>query len=317
MDSLWGKRIKEIRLKLGLTQVELSEKIDFTRTFISEIEIGNKQPSFNFLIALKEKLNVSSDYILSGEGEIFNHQEIQNPQKSNKISNKNLTNFAKVKSDVTVLEDKTVTETKKEETKPNIKSSDKTEKVAALRELVAIQENASRQPKEVPIMPVKASAGFGITGNFQVMDYEIENYISIPNVETNWIAFYITGDSMLPTLFNDDIVICKPLNGIYIFNLKPYFDLNKLYIITTESGVYAKRLRWYHDFLVLQSDNPVITDMYVTQDQVKSIFEVKRVISEITTPRQASVVTDIYKRIELLENRLNQIQHPPENDHSK
>ena len=58
-----GKKIKEERIKLGLTQEELGEKIDSTGAYVGQIERGERNASMNKIIIIAEKLNVSIDYL--------------------------------------------------------------------------------------------------------------------------------------------------------------------------------------------------------------------------------------------------------------
>lgn len=62
-----GGRIKELREKLGLKQGELAKSLDVHQTQISEVEAGNRKPSFEALIFLSDNCNVSIDKILRGE----------------------------------------------------------------------------------------------------------------------------------------------------------------------------------------------------------------------------------------------------------
>ena len=65
MDKLtMGDRIREARKKVGLTQDQLSEKLDVSLAYISEIERGLKMPSMQLFIKLVEILDVSADYLL-------------------------------------------------------------------------------------------------------------------------------------------------------------------------------------------------------------------------------------------------------------
>ena len=59
-----GDRVREARKKLGLTQDQLSERLDVTLTYVSEIERGLKMPSMPLFIKMIEILNVSADYLL-------------------------------------------------------------------------------------------------------------------------------------------------------------------------------------------------------------------------------------------------------------
>ena len=62
-----GTRFKEARLKKGLTQEVLAELTNSGATYISDIERGVKFPSMALFIRLVNVLDVSADYILSGE----------------------------------------------------------------------------------------------------------------------------------------------------------------------------------------------------------------------------------------------------------
>lgn len=59
-----GDRIKETRRMRGLTQEQLTEKVDITLEYISQIERGLKTPSMQVFIKLVEILDVSADYLI-------------------------------------------------------------------------------------------------------------------------------------------------------------------------------------------------------------------------------------------------------------
>ncbi len=61
-----GARIQEQRYALGLTQQDVYDKIDTTQNHYSRIENGRDGMSFELLVALSEILNISTDYILTG-----------------------------------------------------------------------------------------------------------------------------------------------------------------------------------------------------------------------------------------------------------
>lgn len=54
---IFGKRIKQLRLKLGLSQEELAERSGLHRTYISDIENGNRNVSINNVEKLAKALN--------------------------------------------------------------------------------------------------------------------------------------------------------------------------------------------------------------------------------------------------------------------
>lgn len=63
IDKRIGKRIKEYREKLGLTQDQFSEKIGLSVNYISTVERGGSFPRYEKLIKIINGLEVSADAI--------------------------------------------------------------------------------------------------------------------------------------------------------------------------------------------------------------------------------------------------------------
>ena len=61
----FGKRLREYRNELGLTQSELAEKINVSQNFLGDLERGVKLPSLEKLILLANTLKVSLDYLFA------------------------------------------------------------------------------------------------------------------------------------------------------------------------------------------------------------------------------------------------------------
>ncbi len=59
-----GKRIKEERLKLNLTQEKLAESVDISTSYMGQIERGERNVTLDTLVRITNKLNVSIDYLL-------------------------------------------------------------------------------------------------------------------------------------------------------------------------------------------------------------------------------------------------------------
>ena len=62
-----GSRIREARLKIGVSQHRLAADAGIGEMYLSEIERGLKMPSMNIFIKIISTLNVSADYILRDE----------------------------------------------------------------------------------------------------------------------------------------------------------------------------------------------------------------------------------------------------------
>ena len=59
-----SKKIYELRLSFGWTQVQLAQKLGITKQTISNWENDNIQPSIDMLVKLSKIFNVSTDYLL-------------------------------------------------------------------------------------------------------------------------------------------------------------------------------------------------------------------------------------------------------------
>jgi len=65
-----GKRIKALRLSLGLTQEQLGERADLHYSYVGQVERGDKLPSLKSLKKLARALNTSVEVLLE-EGEDY------------------------------------------------------------------------------------------------------------------------------------------------------------------------------------------------------------------------------------------------------
>lgn len=60
-----GKRIREERKRLNLTQAELAEAIDISDTYMGAIERGERSLTLDTLVRLVNRLGVTVDYMLT------------------------------------------------------------------------------------------------------------------------------------------------------------------------------------------------------------------------------------------------------------
>lgn len=65
-QGILGERIKAQRRKAGLTQVQLSELVEISRTALANIEVGNQRTSVFLLARLAEALKVSPGDLIPG-----------------------------------------------------------------------------------------------------------------------------------------------------------------------------------------------------------------------------------------------------------
>jgi transcriptional regulator with XRE-family HTH domain len=70
-----GERLKNIRWVLKLNQKQMAEKLELTQSAISAVEKGiSKSLSGDNLAKLLIEFNVNINWLLSGEGEMFNSE---------------------------------------------------------------------------------------------------------------------------------------------------------------------------------------------------------------------------------------------------
>ncbi|MGN0617848.1 MAG: helix-turn-helix domain-containing protein [Ruminiclostridium sp.] len=65
----FGKKLKELREKNGLTQQQLADRIWVTKSTISNYELGERNPSPEILIKLSNVFHISVDSLLGIEKE--------------------------------------------------------------------------------------------------------------------------------------------------------------------------------------------------------------------------------------------------------
>ncbi len=65
-----GKRIRNLRKNLGLTQEELAEQLGVALNTISRIEIGQRGVSIDLALELVVHFNSTLDYIIAGRGPV-------------------------------------------------------------------------------------------------------------------------------------------------------------------------------------------------------------------------------------------------------
>ena len=66
-----NERIKRIRKSLNMTQEEFSKKIELSRNFIAQVEIGTKTPSNRTISDICKIFDVNEEWLRNGTGEMF------------------------------------------------------------------------------------------------------------------------------------------------------------------------------------------------------------------------------------------------------
>jgi len=64
MQNTFKQRLKEVRMKKGVTQDELCADTELSQSAISNWELGNKKPSMDALITLADYFDVTIDWLV-------------------------------------------------------------------------------------------------------------------------------------------------------------------------------------------------------------------------------------------------------------
>lgn len=79
------ERLREMRMKLKLSQKQVAERLNSSISSISGYETGEKTPSAEQLLALSYLYNCSVDYLLGKQKEVFvtdDHKNLLNYEQS-------------------------------------------------------------------------------------------------------------------------------------------------------------------------------------------------------------------------------------------
>jgi transcriptional regulator with XRE-family HTH domain len=83
MQENIGKRIKNVRKNLSLSQTEFALGLNISQSAISAYEKNERIPSKNVLNQISYKYNINPEYLLNGKEPIFLSQKFLNPMIEN------------------------------------------------------------------------------------------------------------------------------------------------------------------------------------------------------------------------------------------
>jgi transcriptional regulator with XRE-family HTH domain len=74
----FGKRVKEIRRRLNISQKDFASTIGISSSSLSEIESGKTKPGYEFFKNITLEYNVNNQYLHTGKGDIFLDSDAEN-----------------------------------------------------------------------------------------------------------------------------------------------------------------------------------------------------------------------------------------------
>ncbi len=205
-----NQNLKLIREHLHLSQAELANAIGVANTAISKYERDEVRPSSEFLSKLCSIYGINLNWLLSNIGDMFLNDELS---ATNRVQN------------IALYSKKTALNSEKTSDNPLLRST----KVD-----INIDDYIV-----VPLYDVYFSAGGGsFLEEEAIVDYLLFNLSLLkehPSISKNLAGVRVKGDSMYPTLDNEDVVVIDmntPMKNIY----------GGLFAINLDGKAYTKRL---------------------------------------------------------------------------
>jgi DNA-binding XRE family transcriptional regulator len=65
LERIFGQVVREVRLKVGISQEELADRAGLHRTYVSLLERGKRNPSLNVIQALAAALGTTMTFLVS------------------------------------------------------------------------------------------------------------------------------------------------------------------------------------------------------------------------------------------------------------
>jgi phage repressor protein C with HTH and peptisase S24 domain len=127
----------------------------------------------------------------------------------------------------------------------------------------------------VPLVPIKAQAGY-ITSHelFDFID-KLERFPMAPGINprgAEWRWFEVSGESMEPTLYEGDYILCSMVNQEDWRNLENYY----MYCIVTTGNMWVKRIVKKDGQIFMYSDNKKVKPREITFEEIREIWKVRR-----------------------------------------
>ncbi len=78
----FGPKLQELRIRRGMTLVELAQALGYTtHSYLSEIESGKKQPTVELALGIARLFGVTTDELLKDEIELHPHGTTKKKKK--------------------------------------------------------------------------------------------------------------------------------------------------------------------------------------------------------------------------------------------
>lgn len=239
--------MRDIRRKFGdPDRDEWAAKLHVSKNTLASYERGETEPTASVLATYRSELGISVAWIVTGSGEMFDDPS-KIPQKPIAVAPAMVQNLS--------------------------------DKIDRMSKVIGSLRPATGPNETIKYLPLRASAGGGAVvldesdGIDMGIDMLAENLLGVRR--RNILLLEIKGDSMEPTLQERDIVVVDTSDPKTIN--EP--DENRVYIVSIEGELFAKRARWQPDFsLHWCSDNERYAPISVIGDDFNRIKTIGRVV---------------------------------------
>ena len=198
MDLLIGRKIKQMRRELDLTQEELAAHLGISFQSVSKWERGDGYPDITMLPALSNYFKVSVDELL-GVGELEmreQYREINRQWAENNQQGKNAENVALMRSSLKAFPNDALLLVQLSTSLEKLEGSDE-EKLKNLRESIAVQEQILRYGED---SEVRGATMYNICfAYWKVGEHEkaLEQAEKLPNLykaRENALVYFLRGE---------------------------------------------------------------------------------------------------------------------------
>lgn len=241
MEDL-SQKLLEFRKKLNISQAKMGELLDIPQRTWANYELGRSNPKVNVLIAL-EKLGFQYKLPVGGAAEQI-EQAMERAQEQ-------------VREQLQISQ-------------PLDRS--RPQEIEGKLIKYGTESSVPDGGFVIPLLDQKLSAGYGA---FLPEDDTPAAYIAVPRQLRRFgeklAALYVEGDSMEPTYFRGDMIICDSLG----------WDGEGVYAIQIDGYGFVKRLSRKPGKLVVISDNPHYEtyEVPLDTDDIRIIGKVRGVVS--------------------------------------
>lgn len=131
----------------------------------------------------------------------------------------------------------------------------------------------------VPLVPIKVQAGYIESYMLDEFIEKLERFPMAPGINprgAEWRWFEVQGESMEPTLFEGDYILCSSVNQEDWGSLENYY----MYVIVTggeNRGMWVKRIKRRGSLqITLYSDNKKVKPRLIELSEVREVWKVRR-----------------------------------------